>query len=268
MRAALEFIAQHPVDFSAIGHWAFLYRYLCIQVRHLLGHYDECIVAYKELLGEMNLVRHDLPAHVYNIVALKYADLLFLRGDFEQSLRLTEDMLALTDLPIDDRLELIRLKGHNYRFRRMSKEAETIYLSALHLTEEHGMINHRGKLYTNLTETLCTANPAQAIEWYKKSVEENGRLDNYIELGKTYAAGAAAYSAAGDAEQGIALGKKALETAEKTQYYSGKAFALAALVFAYRCAGRSEESKRSMQELNALLKQLNVYLYIADWFHA
>lgn len=263
---ALGFISSHPIDAPAMDEWAYLYKYLCIQINHLSGRYDESIAAYKALLDEMDLVRHTVPTHVYTVVALKYADLLFLKGDFAESLARTEQMLQSAELSVDDRLELIRLKGHNYRFRRQPAEAQAVYMSALKLIEENNMRIHLGKLYTNMTETLCTVNPLQAIEWYKKSVEENGATENAIELGKTYAAGAVAYAKAGDADTGLELAQRALDTATESGYNSGRAFALAAQAYVLSLAGKKAESEQCYKKLTALLAELNVYKYIAEWF--
>lgn len=266
LEEADRFAQAHPLTKEDAGKWYYLYLFLSIHVRHLSGRYDESLEAYRALLDEMDLIRHSVPAHVYNLVAVKYADLLFLKGNFEESLHRTEALLAEPGLSTDDKLELIRLKGHNYRFRRMNKEAELIYASALRLAEEHGIRSANGKFYTNMAETVCYDKPLEALDWYKKAVDENGRLENGIELGKAYAAGAVAYARVNDFDRAIEAGEKALAEAERTRYHSGRAFALAALTFVYRQAGMPEKSAACLEEMKALLRKLNVYLYIIDWF--
>lgn len=266
LQEAEKFIENNPVTKEQAGVWHYYYRFLCIHVRHLLGHYDESLAAYRALLDEMELVRHALPAHLYALVAIKYADLLFLKGNFEESLARTEELLKSGDLSMDDRLELIRLKGHNYRFRRQNRQAELVYSSALQFAKEYNMRSANGKLYTNLTETLCTEKPMQALVWYKRSIAENKKLENYIELGKAYAAGAVAYAKVRDTKTALSLAMLALETAKQTNYRSGQAFALAALAYVCKEAGDAEKSAAYLAQLKTLLDELNVYRYILGWF--
>ena len=260
------FAQAHPLAKEDAEEWYYLYRFLCIHVRHLSGRYDESLEAYRKLLDEMDLVRATVPAHVYHLAAVKYADLLFLKGNFEESLRRTEDLLQTPGLSTDDKLELIRLKGHNYRFRRRNEEAALIYASALHLAEEHGICSARGKFYTNMAESLCFIRPMEALGWYEKAREANETLENGIELGKAHAAAAVAYAQVGDFAKAEEAGKRALAEADRTRYYSGRAFALAALSFVERKRGDAQKSRAYFTEMKTLLQKLNVYLYLIDWF--
>ena len=260
------FIRTHPVTKADAGEWYYLYRFLCIHVRHLMGHYDESLAAYRALLDDMDLVRPTISPHIYHLTAIKYADLLFLKGEFDASLAQTQALLDAPDLSVDDRLELLRLKGHNYRFRRMNEQAERIYASALRFAKDYRLHSANGKLYTNMTETLCCDRPKEALQWYRRSVKENSPIESYIELGKAHAAAAVAYARLREFDRADETAEKALAATEKTGYRAGRAFALAALAYVRHCEGKEEESRRHFLEMKALLEELNVYLYIIGWF--
>lgn len=261
---AADFAAKYPLNKESMGIWHYLYRYQKIQIRHLQGYYDESLANYQALMEEMQLIRSLLPSHVYNMAAMKYADLLFLKGKFNESLAIVEDLLERPDTILVDKVELIRIKGHIYRFNRKFKEGAIIYQSALDLIKNHGLHAYEGKLYNNMTEVYSTMDPEVALQWYEKSVEENTRTDNDIELGKTQAAGSAAYTTLGDYEKGITLAKQAILTAEKTGYKSGRAFALAALYYAESSAQQTESASATLEMLKQQIQEIGVYEYLLN----
>ena len=57
---------------------------------------------------------------------MKYADILFLKGRFKESLELVQKLLTDHKLGIGDQIELLRIKGHIYRFQQEYKSAEII----------------------------------------------------------------------------------------------------------------------------------------------
>ncbi|MCH5191296.1 MAG: hypothetical protein J1F23_03940 [Oscillospiraceae bacterium] len=257
-------IEQYPLKQEYLGVWFYMYRYLKIQVRHLLGHYDECIQAYKDLTDEMALIRTTIPDHIYNTVFMKYSDLLFLKGEFEEALSIVEQLLCSDKLTLYDQIELFRIKGHIYRFQKQYSEAQIIYRSALHIAEEHELRAYMGKLFTNMTEATCIVDPGQALEWFNKAKQQNEDSNNDIELGKALAAASAAYTTLGDTRQGITLAKQAILIVEKTGYQSGRAFGLAALQYALDRAGYENDAKQIKQELERQIQTIGVYKYILE----
>lgn len=261
LHEANTFIENNHIQTDEMGVWKYMFRYLCIQIKHLLGYYDESIGYYKELIEEMSLIKNSIPSHIFNIVRIKYADILFLKGQFEESLTIVESMLNEKNLPIDDHIELYRIKGHIYRFNHKFKEAELIYKTALQIAEQHAQRAQIGKLYTNLTETLCTCSPILSLNWYEKAYEEHQKSGNLVELGKAMAAAAVALAKTGKIDDGLRLTREAEEITETTGYLSGKAFALAAMKFCLE-QKNSPEAEIVDRQLSSLLDKINVYKYI------
>jgi hypothetical protein len=126
LEKAYELSICQGIKKDEMGVWYYMYYFLCIQIRHLQGYYEESIVRYKQLLEEMDLIRSTIPVHIYNMVAMKYADLLFLKGEFNLSLNEVEKLLAREDTPLIDQIELLRIKGHIYRFNKQYAQAKII----------------------------------------------------------------------------------------------------------------------------------------------
>lgn len=257
-------IRTYPVSKEDMGIWFYLYRFLRIQIRHLLGHYEECMIAYKTLLDEMHLIRSVIPIHIYNLVCMKYADLLFLNGKFSESLKIVDELLERPDTPLEDQIELLRIKGHIYRFQHQYRAGELIYRSALKLIFSHGLKAYEGKLYTNMTEVLCTEDPTEALQWFEKASVLNDSVGNDIELGKAQAAASAAYTTLGDYANGEWKGKQALQSAEKTGYKSGRAFALTVLYYVYKKSGKTELAEDTREALERQIEEIGVYRYLLD----
>ena len=261
---AQAFIEAHPLDKETLGVCYYMYAYHKIQIRHLLGHYDESLAGYAALKSEMDLIRPLIPEHIYLAPAMKYADLLFLKGRFDESLALVGQLLDENGVSPGDQIELLRIKGHIYRFRQQYAEAELIYRSALRLAEDNDMRSFTGKLYTNMAEVLCVRDPMQALDWYAKAEQVNSAVENYIELGKAMAAASAAYTKLGDYENGVLYGNRAVSTAEKTGYLSGKAFGLVVLCYAYKSAGNGKGFESCLSELREIIGRIGVYEYLLE----
>lgn len=259
---AEAFARSHPLQKEDMGLWHYMYRFFHTHVLHLMGNYDQSIVRYRQLLDEMDLIKNIIPTHIYNTIAIKYADLLFLKGQFRESLALTESMLASPDTHLFDIIELLRIKGHIFRFQKMYKEAALIYDSALKLVLNHDLRALEGKLYTNLAEANCMVNPAAALEWYGKALEMNVRMNNEIETGKAQTAASVAMTASGNWAQGELLAKTAIVTAEATGYQSGKVFALLALAYARKQAGKSGEMEDALTQAREIVARIGVYHFL------
>ncbi len=273
-----SFISAHPLDEETLGNYYFMYAYHKIQCRHLQGYYDEALEKYRRLLDKMNLIRQAIPPHIYNTVCMKYADLLFLKGKFTESLEITEELLNGSNLPLVDQIELMRIKGHIFKFQRKFEEAKIIYLTALKLAQKQNLSAYLGKLMTNMAEVEAFINPQESVSWFEKSRLINEKNGNLIELGKAYSACAVAnaclikqraeagcskdaekytYDALGFANQAISLSKQA-------GYRSGEAFALVGLALAHKNGGNTQEYTVAVKRLETLLSELNVYTYLLD----
>lgn len=262
LKQADIFAKEHPLRKEILGNWYYLYEYLKIQIRHLLGFYDESIQKYKQLVDEMDLIQILVPTHIYNTISMKYADILFLKGYFEESKRIVEKILDKSNTSIVDQIELLRIKGHIFRFQKQYKESEVIYRSILKMIQTRELSAYEGKIYTNLTEALCMTNPMEALEWFAKAEQEHCKNGNDIELGKAQAAASAAMTNLQRIDEAVHMAKQAILTAEKTGYKSGRAFALAALHFAYQTQGNNEQAEETAKELYRQIEEIGVYQYI------
>lgn len=262
LKEASKFAWNNPLQQEDLGVWYFMYRFLTVHIQHLLGDYDQSILCYRKLMDEMDMIKPAIPTHVYNTTAIKYADLLFLKGQFHQSLALTEQILEQPSTALPDVIELLRIKGHIFRFQKQYDNAAIIYQSALNLVRNHGLWAQEGKLYTNLAEANCMTNWEQALQWYELALAKNTQTDNEIEVGKAQAAASVAMTTGGDPSQGALLARTAILTAEKTGYRSGKVFALLALSYAQGKANQSEESAASIRQAAQSIDQLGVYRFL------
>lgn len=247
-----------------IGVWHYLVRYLKAQIRHLLGHYDESLAEYRKLLDEMAPLRGSLPPHVTIQVGLKHADILMLKGEFKAACREVDEILDTGELDAADRIELLRVKGHAYRFQGLFREAETVYQSALNIAERARRWAYVAKLHTNLAETLCERDPAAALLWAEKAKKRHELDENGVELCKTLAAESVARAASGEVECGVFLAKQAMGMAEKCGYRSGCAFGLWALMRIAGKYGGDGDMVSIRMELKRLVGDLGVYRFLLD----
>ena len=268
------FIQSHPLSEESLGAYYFMYCYHKIQCRHLQGYFDESLEKYRQLLDRMNLIKQVIRPHIYNTVCMKYADLLFLKGEFEQSLAITEDLLCSSTLSVVDEIELMRIKGHIFKFRLRFEEANVIYLTALKIVQQKKLDACLGKLYTNLAEASAFTDPSKSISWFELAKSINEKSGNLIELGKAYAACSIANAnmvkekandtAANDKYlyDALAYANQAISFAKQAGYRSGEAFGLVGLALAYKKGNNANEYTLAVKRLKDLLDELNVYKYL------
>lgn len=259
---AESFARAHPIRQKDMGVWYYMYCFFRTHVLHLLGNYDQCIVRYRELLYEMDLIKNTIPTHIYNTIAIKYTDLLFLKGHFQESMEWTERLLGDSGTNLPDVIELLRIKGHIFRFQKKYREAELIYDSALNLVLNHGLRALEGKLYTNLAEATCMTDPEKAMAWYEKAIDKNIAMNNEIEVGKAYVAASVAMTTAGGFQEAERMARTALVTAEMTGYQSGKVFALLAQAYAQKQADRPDEMVATVAQAKTLVEKIGVYHFL------
>ena len=254
-------LSNHPLQQQELGHFYYYYRYLRAQIRHLLGHYNEAIKAYKEILDEMTLIKSTLDNHIYVQTALKHADLLYLKGQFDEALKHVDHLLDQQLTPFDQ-VEVLRIKGHVYRFQLKFAKARLIYSSAMDLVHDSKMTASIGKLLTNYIEVNCIDQPQQALKYYVQAIETNH--DNDVELCKCYAAAAVAYIYNGDSKQALENARLSLDKAVLSGYQSGEIFAFGAYAIVHHMLGDPSACKSYLERLNEKVNQLGVYLFVID----
>ncbi len=259
---AYQLSEDYEVTKEDLGIWYYMYRYLIIQIRHLQGHIPESMKAYRSLLDEMDLIQGTVPHQIYDQVALKYADLLFVQGGFEESLVLVNEMLEKESNSLAHTIELLRIKGHIYRFQEMYDKGALIYERGIELMRDYELHSYAGKLYTNMAEVLCMTKPEEALKWYEKSKESNEATGNKIELGKAEAAASKAYTTMGLYEEGESMAHKAYETQGYTGYRSGQAYAMVALRYNALQRGDEQKAEEYYHALKAILEEIQAYPYL------
>lgn len=259
---AARFAEAAPLTREALGVWYYMYRFFVTHVSHLLGDYDNSICRYRELLKEMDLEKGSVPKHIYNTVAIKYIDLLFLKGHFGEAMERVEQLLENPATILPDAIELLRIKGHILRFQRQYREAEIVYRSALKQVQENGLRAFEGKLFTNLAEATCMTDPAKAMDWYKLALDKNTQVNNEIEVGKSHVAASVATTVAGDPAAAERLAKTALLVGEITGYRSGQLFAMMALAFAQKQSSQEEQMRQTLTRAKQLADEIGVYQFL------
>lgn len=261
LREAAKLIDTYQIDTQLLGSFIYQYRFLCVHIRHLLGQYDEALHGYASLLEEMSLVRATLPSHIYTLTALKYADILFLKGRFNEALQQVDEIL---EKPIDDadKLEALRIKGHIYRFNKQYTKARVIYSSAMNLVQGSSMPAYIGKLLTNHMEVNCFDQPQKTLELFERAIEAN--RDNNIELGKCYAAASIAQTETGNTDLAMKYAHHSRELAKSSGYQSGELFALAAQHHALLVIGDNYAATKIREQAVELFDKIKVYQFIID----
>lgn len=273
---ALALMERNPYDALLLSDQVYYYRYLRVQLRHLLGDYNYALGAYKSLVEEAKLVTNVIPPHIYNQILLKYADLLFLKGQFDEAMGIVDEKLAEEGVAAVDQMELMRIKGHIYRFQRQFDKARLIYASALKIANNWSMKAMKGKLLTNLVECDCWTAPADALKILDEVLEINA--DNDVELCKCHSAAAIAYANLGQFDLAFLNVEKSRQRAEVSGYQAGMAFSLMArYVVMKRLEAHPElihtetlgqqqslSSSEAMFKLREIVTRLDVYQFLID----
>lgn len=191
---------------------------------------------------------------------LCHADMLTMDGAFREAGDLLAEAYDLLEggSPLD-RAELMRHRGHAYRFSLQFAAAEACYDQALREAQDSPSMS--AKLRTNLAESRCWHHPDLAIEDARLAIELNGRLDSKIEIAKARAAlgVALARTAVPDVDQARSACDLAFTQSEKVSYPAGSCFALQALVVVDLAAGSAKSAGRADSELRQRLADLGTY---------
>lgn len=256
--------SQNTIESSTLGKFRYLYEFLKIHIIHLSGDYDIALEKYKQLKKQIDLVKENVDAHTYYIVNIKLIDLLFLKGHFKTALKMIGELGDNSTISLIDKAEILRVRGHIYRFNFMLQEAAEIYNSALRLFTKERSASFEGKIYNNLVETYCYTDPEMALKYAEKSIDINKKIDSKIELGKTYAAASIAYSLLSRFEDAINYANKSIELQTETGYTSGILFGQISLFIA-RCLSKIEKEEvleSTISRINEITNSINAYSFL------
>ena len=192
---------------------------------------------------------------------LYHSDVLIMDGLFSQGSRLlleTYEAIGAT-APLDWS-ELVRHRGHAFRFSFDYEQAEYLYRQAMSAAD--GAPALQAKLCTNLAETLCWHNPADALEAAAESVEMNLRLGNQIEIVKCHIARGISFARQGEVSSALDTLRTAVTEAVAVGYPAGSALGLQAVALANAWLGQPDAAWDRVADLRRLVSDLGTYRHL------
>lgn len=246
-------------DLNIIGYHSLYYSYLKVQFTHLMGKYDTALLAYRKLLNDHWLIKSVVNLDALMMIKIKFADLLMLKGKFQESLDIIESVIEEKNISKKISIEALRVKGHIYRFNFMFDEAETVY-NAIELIVKSNNLNAIGKVKNNLLETNMFYKPIKGLEEGKRSLDINESIGALIELGKTHASLSIVYALMEDYQNAKTNVKDALTIQESTGYKSGILFAKLSNIFIKKRLG--EDTEECFSEVCQIQNKLQVYEFL------
>jgi tetratricopeptide (TPR) repeat protein len=230
-------------------------------VQGLAGEYAKARSGFKRIVSRSH---HFDPGDRTHVRARMYhGGMLLMDGAFRQSSSLlaeTYDAVHPDQNP--DWGELVRYRGHAYRFSVALDEAESLYLRAMRSASEDQSPALLGRLHTNLAETYCWSEPHRAVVAAEDAAKIHASLGNRIELAKCDAALGVALSKLGDVEGARVAVAKAVRRATDVGYQAGVAFALQAGVVTEWFANDHEAAAAACRELTALVDRMGTYRHL------
>jgi hypothetical protein len=258
---ALELFSKLPGRVSGLGRHQRSVELEAAYLKELGGDYASARREFRELEGRID--RFDATSRVHVRSRLYLADMETMDGDLETGARRLLETYESELLSQADWAELVRHRGHALRFSFLFDAAVDLYLAAMRTATELGLPALRAKLWTNLAEARCWADPALALEAADASTELNQRLGNRIELAKCEAARAIALAKQGRfGEAGDAV-MEAQRQADAVGYPAGIAFALQAKAIALGLAKDAPGAEAARLELKGALDALGTYPHLA-----
>jgi tetratricopeptide (TPR) repeat protein len=194
---------------------------------------------------------------------LYHADMLIMDGHFAEANELLADTYEHLDprRSIIDRAELMRHRGHGYRFSLEFRAAEERYVTALEASEDSPSM--RGKLRTNLAEARCWHDPRLALKSAAVAIDVNTRLGSRIEVAKVQAARGVALARLGKFAEARNACEAALEISAEINYPAAGCFARQALVVLEVWSGNPSRADEAYEDLLASIDSLGTYTHLA-----
>ena len=243
-----------------LGQWTPLFLFHTAHTTHLTGEYLDALAQYEELRRIYGQDAITLKAR--KLAYRQWADLQMLRGRFVEALKAFEELAKDEKNPLWQ-AELLRFRGHIYRFNFHLVEAEQHYSQSLDKSKSVQAEAMQGKVLTNFAETLCWIAPLQAIEYANKAIEINQQVIAPIEVGKAMAAKAIALAAIGKGKDALNVAEQAIKLQTKNGYRSGVLFALQAQGLSYFTLGNRDQARSLLAQMEKLVQEIGgMYAYI------
>jgi tetratricopeptide (TPR) repeat protein len=229
-------------------------------LKELAGDYPSARSDFVDLEGRID--QFDATSRIHVRSRLYLADMQIMDGDLEDGARLLLDTYEADRLSRLDWAELVRHRGHAFRFSFLFETAVELYLKAMRAATGLGLPALQAKLWTNLAEAQCWSAPALALEAAANSAELNRRIGNRIELAKCEAARAIALAKLGRSDEATEAVAEAHGHADRIGYPAGNTFALQAAAISF---GLAEDSGvgPALEALEQSLASLGTYAHLA-----
>ena len=193
---------------------------------------------------------------------LYHADMMIMDGQLAEANRALADAYQVLDASSWlERAELMRHRGHAYRFSLDFLAAEERYAAALEEADDSPSMT--GKLRTNLAESRCWHAPRRALKNADAAIELNTRLGSRIEVAKAQAARAVAFARLDELAEARTACELAMELSEAVAYPAGGCFARQALVVLEVCSGNLSRADTAYGELIEAIDELGTYVHLA-----
>ena len=229
------------------------------QISHLLGNYETAIKKYKQIYEYMEMLMLDISdKRTYILAKLKYADLLFLKGDFPGALMVLRgiDVSGNTDLTI----ELARIQGHIMRFNLKHDFSEQRYSYAYGICS--GDLKGKGALLNNLADVNCIREPEEAIKYVKEALKINSLIHAKIEIGKGYATYSVAETRLGNYKEAKKLAQNAISIQRESGYLSGELFGYFALAYCHHFEKNTDGYSFAISKMEEIVNRIDMYRYV------
>ena len=265
---AMSILKSHKekgFDVSVFGSMEHAYTLLKVLIKHLAGHYDLAIQGYQDLIEEHQLLGSlQDDSRTLAIARIKQSDLLFLKGRFHDALNAT-NAININELDqMENKMELLRVKGHIYRFNLDFDTADKLYRYILEKESDRDL-KIMGNAYTNLCETHCLRNPDLAIDYGEKGIPLLESIHSYVELGKMHAALAYAYAKNDDIPKAYDHADQSIRMQTENGYQSGILFGLYAMLYVEFKSENPFHSPYDLQSLRERILTLTDKLGVYDF---
>lgn len=244
-------------DSDKLGKFKDLFLYYDAHTQHLLGKYAEAQAVYKKLSNSQTRLGNIVPA--FDLARRQSADILLIKGRFRSALSTFTKLAEIDHYGEIWKSECLRFCGHVYRFNYDYETAIEYYLLAEKLAVKIGADAMLGKVKTNLLETICWTNPAEAVKLSTEAIELNTDVNSPIELGKCYAAAGLAKAFIGLQKEACEDSDRAVVIQKRTGYLSGQLFSLNTKVISYLFLQKKDEAEEIINRMQEIITEIGVY---------
>ena len=255
----LELLGDLAASFDILGRHRLSVDLEIAYLSELAGNYARARSKFRELHHRLTPFNPEDRTHLRS--RINHADMLIMDGSFLEGSRLLLETAELIGPSSPaEWAEVVRYRGHAFRFSLIHERAEELYLRALDAAR--GIPALEAKLWTNLAESRCWLQPSLALEAVAVSMDLNARLGNQIELVKCQVARGIALARHKEFGASFANLEEAMSKATAIDYPAAVAFGLQAITMVNQWAGRTSEAGESLSKLRRQIEKIGTYRHL------